>query len=369
MINVLEVKPYEFIVGGIEKYIAETIEIISQANDITIDLFTSSLSEENKYSKILKKSCRHFFIGSSYNPGEENIIILYKQLNRILKANHYDVIHIHGFTLHSLAVCAFCAKIHGISKIIVHSHSSSGPMSLKHAVARMPLKLSLSFCATDFFACSETAGKWMFSKRSAKKLIIQKNGINLNDFKIDYSKRSEYRQKLGYKECDKVIGHVGRFNDRKNQIFTIKIFDEIIKNDKRFKLLLIGDGELKELIESKVAEANLSDYVVFTGNVSNTHDYMQAMDLFVLPSLYEGLPLTGVEAQASGLPCIFSSSITKETKITDNVEFIPLDNMNKWIEVIEQMSLLTKSNNSEQIREAGYDIVSTSEKLKKTYME
>ena len=149
--------------------------------------------------------------------------------------------------------------------------------------------------------------------------------------------------------------------------FIIDFFSELYKKSDNYKLLLVGEGELKENVLSRVTELMLTDSVVFTGNVSNVQDYMQAMDLFVLPSLFEGLGIVGIEAQACGLPCVFSTGVPEEAKLTENVEYISLDK-NKWIETIEKMIVLSKTDNTEKIRASGYDIVETAKKLENIYL-
>ena len=165
-----------------------------------------------------------------------------------------------------------------------------------------------------------------------------------------------------------VIGHVGRFSKEKNHDYLIDIFFEIQKKDNRYKLLLLGDGALKDSLKLKAEKSGLSDSVVFTGNVSNVQDYMQAMDLFVLPSEYEGLGIVGIEAQACGLPCVFSTGVPEEAKLTENVKFVPLEDKDKWVATIKKMIKLPKLDNTEKIREAGYDINETAKQLESIYL-
>ena len=286
----------------------------------------------------------------------------FSKLTRILKDGGYDAIHIN--MLSAANILPVFAGRFTKTKVIVHSHNSGTPSGFSRKVLHYINKPLLNF-ADIYLACSNLAGRWMFGN---KQFTVISNAIDLTVFNVNNDKRSKYRKELGLSENDYVIGHVGRFAEQKNHAFIIETFLELQEKSKNYKLLLVGDGELKESIINKFAELGLSDSVIFTGNVSNVQDYMQAMDLFILPSLFEGLPVTGVEAQACGLPCVFSDTITTEIKITDNVEFASLDNKDKWIETIEKMIALPKADNTEKIRAAGYDIRDTAKKLEEIYM-
>ncbi len=286
----------------------------------------------------------------------------YLTLKRIIKNGKYDAVHINMLSLANI-LPVFAAKA-AKAKVIIHSHNAGVPSGGLRKILHFINKPFASL-ADQRLACSELAGKWMFDSKS---FSVIPNAIDTDIFNLNNKIRKNQRSALNYSADDQVIGHVGRFAEQKNHEFIIDIFTELHKKNNKFKLLLIGDGELKKSIENKVNKAGLTDSVIFTGNIKNVQDYMQAMDLFILPSLFEGLPVTGIEAQACGLPCVFSSSITEELKVTENVEFVSLDDKNKWIVTIEKMISLPKSDNTEQIRAAGYDIKGTAKKLEKIYL-
>ena len=284
-------------------------------------------------------------------------------LRKAIKAGKYDSVHINMLSLANI-LPVIAGKL-SKTKVIIHSHNAGVPSGFFRKALHSINKMFIVF-ADKRLACSESAGKWMFGK---KDFTVIANAIDLSVFKHNENIRCDFRNKLGYKADDLVIGHVGRFAEQKNHDFIIDIFSELHKLNNQYKLLLIGDGELKESIQERAYKAGLSDYVTFTGSVNNVQDFMQAIDLFILPSLFEGLPVTGIEAQACGLPCVFSTNVTNEVRITDNVEFVSLKDKDKWIETIERMVSLPKSDNIEHIRAAGYDIKETAKKLKETFIQ
>ncbi|MBO4894984.1 MAG: glycosyltransferase family 1 protein [Clostridia bacterium] len=287
----------------------------------------------------------------------------YLKLKKILTEGEYDAVHINMLSAANI-LPVFTGRFSG-TKVIAHSHNAGVPSGFSRKILHYVNKPLLQF-ADVYLACSELAGKWMFGKKT---FTVIPNAIDLSVFNINNIKRTEYRNKLGLSEKDLVIGHVGRFAEQKNHGFIIDVFSEIHKESEDYKLLLVGDGERKENIMSRVAELGLTDSVIFTGSVGNVQDYMQAMDAFILPSLFEGLPVTGIEAQACGLPCIFSDAVTKESKITENIVFLPLNNKSEWAEAIKRMAQLPKTDNTEISRAAGYDITESVELFKKAFIQ
>lgn len=293
----------------------------------------------------------------------------YKFVKRILKNDHYDCIHIHVDDAYNCLVYGLAAKSAGMSKIIFHSHSTgmivdNRSKRILHSVSRYLLK----FVGTDFLACSYPAGQFMFPNVMNDNVTILKNGIDLNVFKLEPKKREEFRKKLGLLDSDVVIGHVGRFSHEKNHEFIIKLLSELKKSSNRYKLLLVGDGDNRKAIEDLASNLKVLNSIIFAGNVDNVYDYLQAMDLFVFPSKFEGLGIAGVEAQACGLPVIASNKVPKEMKLTDNVSFLPVDDVSNWVDTVKKMIILPKSPNSDRIRSAGYDIDETAKIVREMYL-
>ena len=214
------------------------------------------------------------------------------------------------------------------------------------------------------FACGSDAGKWIYPHRKFK---VLNNSIDTAKFRIDETIRAPKREELHL--SDKlVVGHIGRFFEQKNHSFIVRVFDEIYKKNKSAVLLLVGDGELKPEIEQQVREYGLLNAVIFTGVREDVSDLIQAMDVFVLPSLFEGLPVVGIEAQAAGLKCFLSNNVTKEVNITGRCEFLPIDDPKLWADKILSADL-TKVDTSEQIKAAGYDIHTTAKQLQRFYLK
>lgn len=269
--------------------------------------------------------------------------------------NHkeYSVVHSHinensGFVLRA-------AKNSGVKCRIAHSHLADLKLDYKYPF-RLYGRMHLRSNVTEYFTCSERAGQWLFGKKIYNSGIIKvlNNAVDTEKFKINNEVRNRARKELNV-EGKKVIGHVGRFNPQKNHDFLIDIFNEINKIDKDTVLLLIGEGYLKDKIEEKVNRLGLDKSVKFLGLRADINDLMQAMDLFLFPSLYEGLAVVLVEAQAAGLRCVTSTGVTEESNITGNVEFIDLKSLPEvWAEKILTGSF-EKKDLTNKLIEKGYD--------------
>ena len=368
MKKILEILADPMSVGGEESFVSNVLNHINYEN-ISIDIMCPYSCDNIKAINMFNRERNGlFFLDVSYKGNVLKSDIYHPTVN-FLKSNQYDVVHIHSCNTSALAIMAFAAKKAGIKRVIVHSHNTGTKKDLKYYALKALFEPLLLSSANDFCACSPVAGEWKFTKNICKnKLIVLKNGIDTELFKIYNVKREEYRTRLGFSDTSLVIGHVGRFAFQKNHEFIIDIFTELHKKNNKYKLLLIGDGELRQSIEEKVNKAGLTDSVIFTGNVNNVQDYMQAMDLFILPSMFEGFGIVGIEAQACGLPCIFSTGVPYEAKLTDNVEFVSLEDKDKWIKTIEEMILLPKTDNTELIRSAGYDIKQTAKAIEIEYL-
>ena len=246
------------------------------------------------------------------------------------------------------------AKKYGIKKIIVHSHNSNVPKNIIKLLLHQINKNQINKYANTLIACSKKAGDWMFGKND---YTILNNAIDVEKFSynIEYSK--ERPQELKEK---KIIGHVGRFCDTKNQEFIIDILTLLNKSSNNYYLYLIGDGEDKEKIKKKIEKYNLNEQVKIINGTKDVYKYYSQFDLFILPSKFEGLPIVGIEAQANGLPCLFSDRITTELKINNNVKFIKIDNADEWAKEIKHIDNRT---NEIKLASSGYDINHNYKKL------
>ncbi len=292
-----------------------------------------------------------------------------KELIKIIKQNNYEIIHCNmnsAVFLYPL----IAAKIAKAKVIIAHSHNASNDKGLLKTLLHNINKRFIPFFANTYFACSKEAGEWFFSnrilKQESKKYFIINNGINIDKFKYNEELRKKIRQKFNITDKTMLIGHIGRFSKQKNHEFAINLFKEIHEENENTKMWLIGEGEKKEKIVDLVNANHLESYVEFLGIRQNVNELLQAIDVFVLPSIYEGMPLVAVEAQVSGAKCILSDKITKEAKITDKTEYITIDNgIQSWKDAILKCDY--ERNNKYHIDFDRYDIKFNVVELVKTY--
>ena len=287
-----------------------------------------------------------------------------KEIVRLFKQNQYKIVHSHMNTLSVFSLWG--AKKAGIPNRIAHNHSTAGKGETKKNIIKYALRPFAKIYPTKLCACSRYAGEWLYGKNA--EFQVFNNAIDLSRYSYDPQKAAAVRKELGL-EDKLVVGHIGRFCYQKNHDFLIDIFNEIHKQRQEAFLLLIGEGELEQDIRNKVKELGLTDSVRFMGKQKDTSKFYQAMDCFVLPSRYEGLPVVGVEAQAAGVPCVMADVVTPETKILESTAFVsPEESAVKWaMAVLESTSHYQKKDTSVEMRKAGFDIVTEAEKLERFY--
>ena len=230
------------------------------------------------------------------------------------------------------------------------------------------LRPLFNLCYTDGFACGEEAGKWLFEN---KKFVVLKNGTDTNKYRFNDIAREDIRRQWNA-EDKIVIGSIAHFTPHKNHAFLLDFFKKMTEIDSKYYLVMVGDGKLKGAIEDKAKELGISNNVMFTGTRTDIPELLSAMDIMVLPSLYEGLPCVVIEWQCSGLPSILSDTITKECKMTDLVTFIPLK-IDEWVSQIintenNDKRDIVSQESIEAIKNKGYDIESQANMLKKLYV-
>ena len=352
----------KFNTGGIKSVLMNYYRNIDR-NKIQFDFIVDNDSMSHDYSEIEALGGKVYEI-----PPVKDLFKYIPTLYKLLKTNNYKITHAYINTLNVFPMfVAFMARIPiRISENLSTSHSNE-----RKTILKILLKPLSKLFPTNYAGCSELAAQWMFGEDALLKgkVKVFNNAINLPNFEYNYQLRIETRQKYGI-EGMFVIGHIGRYNYQKNHDFLIDIFNETHKLYENVRLILIGYGELKEQTFEKIEALGLSDYVIDLGSREDISQFYNAMDLFLLPSFYEGLPVVGIEAQASGLPCLFSDEVTKEVKVTNNVEFISLDQSAKeWAERIMQYKGFQRKSKSNMVREAGFDIKSEGQALEKYYLK
>lgn len=275
----------------------------------------------------------------------------------------YKIVHCHLDCMSALPLGA--AKQCGVPVRIAHGHNSNQDKDWKYPLKRIYMR-NIPETATHFFACSEAAGQWMFP---GQKVTVIKNGIETEKFSFDPDVREAVRQELGI-GGEIVLGHVGRFMPQKNHDFLIDIFGEVHSRVPTSMLLLMGTGHLEAQIKEKVSRLGLSDCVEFLGVRSDVNRILQAVDVFVLPSLYEGLGIAAVEAQATGAVCILSDEVPEDCRMTNLVSFLSLQQPAAvWAQKILDVSASERTTRISEIAAAGYDIQNTAEWLQSFYTD
>ena len=311
--------------SGINKYI-ESFTSITQNENIQLDFLTRE--------DVSKDPNKVYKISRNRKPLKQLI-----QMIKIKKKKKYDIAYFNiSETFDCIGIIA--AKLCGVKKIIAHSHSS-GEESKSKIIKKIKVTLNtickpiISLCCNSYLACSTNAAEWLYSKFiiENKEYEIVYNSVDDEKFKFNENARDSIRRELNIKD-KYVIGHVSRFCKAKNQKFLLEILKDVFEKNNNAVGLLVGEGNTFEEIKEYAKQLNIEDKIIFTGKKQNVEEYMSAFDIFLLPSKYEGLPIVGIEAQFSGLPCLFSDKITEELIIAEKSKRLSIDNAQKWAEEI-----------------------------------
>lgn len=365
-IRVLHLTPPGF--GGIDSYIFSHYRHMDQAR-FRFDFMTQNPELENA-EQYRDFSYRVWTLPATAAQDRNGFI---KRVQEILQEG-YDILHLHtsywtGFLLEELA------KEEGIRKVILHAHSTAveeNDPKKRDALSRRHEEIKRAFSpelATDYWACSWKAADWLFGGQIPReKIRIMKNAIETERFRFSPQKRKALRQELGIEEGALVLGAVGRLSYQKNPGFLVDVFAEFHRNHQNSRLLILGDGELRGKLEDQIRKSGLEEAVLLLGWKTNVEDYLQAMDIFLLPSRFEGLGIAAVEAAASGLPCLVSDQVPKDVAFTENVRHIPLD-IPVWTSALEEASQLRidRQDGAETVRAVGYDIKRQAKVLEALY--
>ena len=336
-------------------------------NNISIDFLVLEDSEREIINEICDAGSRVFFMPRL---SLKNIVKTLEFFNIFFKEhNEYKIIHSHFNQMDSIIFPI--AKKNGIKHCISHSHNTKYSDYKLRAVRNYLMCISLKNVADTWASCGIRAGEFLYGKKflKSKKHLILNNAIDVEKFKYDKVVRDKKRKEL---DIDRyfVVGTVGSLKLQKNQQFLLKIFKKLlltVNNPDEYKLIIVGDGNLKNELINLAEELRISKQVVFLGTRNDVNELLQAMDIFILPSLYEGLPVIGIEAQASGIPCILSNNITKEVNIC-NTEFLTLDSDDDWVRTIIKYRNFNRVDCTNKIVERGFDIKHEAIKLSEYYM-
>lgn len=351
--------------GGVEAVIMNYYRHIDRTK-IQFDFLCDEDSTNIPYEEIESLGGRVIII-----PPYQKVFKYIKELKIVLKEGQYKIVHSHINTLSVFPL--YAAKKAGVPVRIAHSHSTTNKKEWKKNLMKLALRPFAKTFATDYFACSELAGRWQFGEKLHKKnsIYIMNNAIDSKKFMYDKKIRLKKRKELGINNNEVIIGHVGRFVTVKNHIFLLKIFENLKRQNSNCKLLLVGQGPLEEKIKEEVKQKKLDNDVIFLGQRNDIEELYQAMDFFVLPSLYEGLGMVLIEAQCAGLPCLASTEVPEIVKISNKIDFLDLSSDIKiWtMHILENINKYTRDAFKENITNYGYDIATEVLKLEKKYME
>jgi len=301
----------------------------------------------------------------------------YNQLSAFFQTHtYYKIVHSHlnTFSCFPLKIarefnipCRIAHAHIAINKVSIHS-ILSGKESLKETfkkLIKLQLKKKVKNNATHYFSCGDKAGHWLFGNVPFKTM---NNAIDTEKFKYNPKIETAYKKEFGL-ENELVLGHIGRFVSQKNHAFLIKIFASVLKKKPNTTLVLIGDGPLKKGLQTEAKLLNIDHKIKFLGVREDIPKLCQMMDVFVFPSFYEGLPVTLIEAQAASLKILASDTITKEVRLTDNIEFISIDDsVNVWSDHILKLQVNNKTDQSKSIAEGGYDSISNTQLTENFYL-
>lgn len=351
-----------FNTGGIESVFLNWYKNLENS-DITFELLVRNYNPDSPMLKeyLNMGGILHTLDTPALNP--KTMFAFRKKVSLFFKTHRdYDFVHMHvaddPFILNS-------ARKNGIKEIGVHAHTTGYNESYKQQGLKKMIRDHNVNKANHYFSCSHEAAEWMFPQYLNRVQIIH-NGIDTVEYEFDLEKRNQYRDILKIGNA-LVLVHVGRFSEVKNHIFLLEVFEELKKNIPNVKLLLVGDGDLLPEIASKFNDENIH----YLGARLDVPEILQAADIFLLPSKFEGLGMSAIESQGAGLPTLVSNRVPLEVKVTDLVEFISIDNgVEPWVnQIMECQNSLVRESTTHELLTAHYDIKQTTRDLCQYYKD
>lgn len=338
-------------------------------NKYEINIIAQDVPNHSFKERIEKLGIKTYIIPTK----KQNLVLHFKEMYKIFKNNKYDIAHFHMSTSNCYGLLV--AKIVGIKNRISHSHSCESSNKITSKIIHKILNYIGRIFATDYYSCGLEAGAYLFGKRNIKKgkVKIINNAIDISHFKFDEDIREEYRRKLGI-ENKNCIGIVGRMEYQKNYFGAIEIFKKLHELCHDTCFIIIGDGKQKEELKEYVHKLRLEDAIIFLGKKNDVYNWYMAMDLFLLPSRYEGLPIVLIETQVSGLKALVSTNITQEMCETDLIKFLDIkkDKVEIWAKKINNMigeKKIDRNKYYEIMKNSKYNIEKEYFQLEKEYSD
>ncbi len=354
--------------GGVESFLFNYYSNFDR-NEISFDFVVPSEKIGFLEEKLKQMNCKIYHLKNS----KISPFLRFKEINEIIKENKYDIVHTHGYRA---ILGLILAKKNNIKVRIMHSHMAFEKEGILKRITRFIIVILINIFATDKFACGNDAAIWLYGKKAflKNKIKIINNAIDLEKFKYNETNRLTIRNEFNLNNKDKLMINVARLTEQKNQIFLLNVMKTIAVTNNNYKLFLIGEGEDKEKLIDYVNKNNLSSSVFFLGVRKDINKILSAADIFLLPSLYEGLPVVLAEAQASGIKSLVSNNITNEISVTSLIKYLSIDCLDEWIiNIMDTDYNLKRIDGYNCMKNSKYDIKSESKKLfdyyKKRYYE
>lgn len=363
MIKILHVLSTLSSSGGVQNRLLDNYRYINKDN-LRFDFIVHGTDTGELESVFSEMGSVIYHVPNKKDSVIKNIIAI----NRIIKQGDYDIVQSH--MEHAGVIPLLSAKVHGVKVRISHSHLAHIDGNFTKRIIFLICSLVIDWISTDFWACSQEAGKWLFGKKIVENnsFIVIPNAIDVKKYVYSDAKYKTIRSKMNW--GDKfIVGNVGRLSYQKNHKFLIDIFIEILKINPNAHLVLVGEGEQRLQLEKIIEQKGIKDKVEFLGERKDVPELLVAMDIMIHPALFEGLGNVLVESQAAGLPCIASAKvIPAETRITDIIKYINLNESPEiWARSILEFSNYKRKDLSLQVKDAGYDVVVQGKKLERLY--
>lgn len=347
--------------GGVQKFLEEWIDASGENYQYT--LYCGGKNLDNSLKKSFEDAGVKVVNGNLDFKKNTKYYYFHRDLKEQLSFQHYDIVHINTSLITFAYIAIRVAKKSCVKTIIMHSHGSSdGKWNGVEKRICSYLQRYIRRNATKLAACSIKAAEWMFGYSDDTTISWEyiQNKIDISQYQFDQKTREKCRREIEVAEDCLVLGTVGRMNIVKNQMYLLEIMKELKQSHKNIKLIIIGTGALEEEIRKKIISEQLEKQVFLLGERRNVNQWLQAMDVFLMPSLHEGFPIAAIEAQAAGLPCMFADNFSREVKIGEYVEFLPLNNLSLWTKSIIQIYNRDRvyeyrDGAAEHVRKKGFD--------------
>ena len=367
-IRVLQVCGEPFAGGGQESYLMNMYRHIDRTR-VQFDFYTPFENRALAMQREIESLGGHLW-ATGFPFGEDNREYFRRGLSAFLAQHRYPIVHIHSGSIYALACGAKLARRNGVPHVAVHSHCG-GFDNLRYRVARLWTRHALLRYPTHYFACSHLAARWKFPPSVIRqgKYTVLKNAVDTAALRYDPALRQATRLQLGL--ADKpTVGHVGRFALQKNHRFLIEVFHALAELEPDARLVLVGEGELVEEVLRQVDELGLEERVHYLGTRRDIPALMNAFDVLLLPSFFEGLPVVGVEAQAAGLPVVTSTGVTRELPLSDLSTYLPLsDTAMQWARAVQRAMATPRRDRAAEMTACGYDVTAAAYAMQQQYEE